>query len=104
MAHVAGEAPAFDALRTGRIDHPADRLLDEHGCRLRAVMPGYSALIRDWTPARIVADWPTYCREVRAQVKVYLEFLDWEEAHVLPLFDHARDRAHEATVSASSRA
>ncbi len=103
-AHVASEGPALDALRTGDGHHPIDRRLDQHGCRLRDILPGYSALIRDWTPSRIVADWPRYCRDVRAQVKRYLAFLEWEEAEVLPLFDVVRDHGHGSAMRAPLRA
>jgi len=89
-AHVAAEGPVLDALRTGDRDHPTDRILDQHSCRLREVMPGYSALIHDWTPARIEAEWPDYCHDVRMQVKRYYEFLEWEEAQVLPLLGPGR--------------
>ncbi len=98
-AHVAAEGPALDALRTGNGDHPVDRMLDRHGARLREVMPGYSALIHDWTPPRIVAEWPSYCREVRAQVRRYYEFLAWEEAQVLPLLDQPVSASCRATSS-----
>lgn len=96
LSHVASEGPAFAALRTGDPNHPADRLLDEHACRMREIMPGYSALIQNWTPARILAEWPVYCGEVQAQVKRYYAFTAWQEMAVLPLLDQP--------VSASCRA
>ncbi len=97
-AHVASEGAALERLRTGRADRPVDRMLDAHDRRLRDVMPGYNALIREWTPPRIVAEWPVYCRAVRAQVKRYLEFLLWEEAEVLPLLGHAHGHVAPASI------
>ena len=85
--HVAEEGPAYNRLRTGDPHHPADRALDEYGCKLRDTMPGYSALIQQWTPQRIVDEWPAYCRQVRAQVRRYHDYLAWEDAELLPLLD-----------------
>jgi hypothetical protein len=82
--HVAAEGLIFAQLRTGDFDNPLDRLLDEQACRLRAMQPGYTALIRDWTPARIAREWPAYCRQVRDQVARYHTFIAWEEARILP--------------------
>jgi hypothetical protein len=93
LAHLASEGPVFARLRTGKPDHPADRLLDEYGCRLRDVMPGYSALIQEWTPPRITAEWPAYCRQVLTQVHRCHEHLAWEEAELLPLLDLAQPTA-----------
>lgn len=87
LAHVAAERDAFRRLRTGDPDHRVDRLLDEHGCRLRRVMPGYSALIEQWTPVRILAEWSAYRAQVLAQIQRYFEFIAWEEAEILPLLD-----------------
>jgi hypothetical protein len=84
-AHVAGEGPVFNGLRTGDPHHAADRTLDEYGRRLRDAMPGYSTLIQQWTPQRIVAEWPAYCRQVRALVPRYYDYLIWEEGEILPL-------------------
>lgn len=87
LAHVASEGPVFARLRTGDPHHSVDRALDEYGCRLRDIMPGYSALIQEWTPQRITAEWPAYCRQVLTQVQRYYEYLAWEEAELLPLLD-----------------
>ncbi|MBO9580045.1 MAG: hypothetical protein J7498_04065 [Sphingobium sp.] len=89
LAHVASEGPVFNRLRTGDPDHPTDRLLNEYGGRLRDIMPGYSALIQQWTPQRIVDEWPAYCRQVQDQVAHYQAFLAWEEANIHPLLDKA---------------
>ncbi|HEY1125997.1 MAG TPA: hypothetical protein VGE65_10205 [Sphingobium sp.] len=91
LAHVASEGQLFHRLRTGNPDHPTDRLLNEYGCRLRDIMPGYSALIQQWTPQRITAEWPAYCRQVRTQVRRYYAFLAWEEAEMLPLLVNLGD-------------
>jgi len=91
-AHLASEGPELEGLRTGDAAHPVDRLLDDYGTRMRDIMPGYQALIRDWTPQRLEADWATYCRAARAQARRYLDFLAWEDAEILPLLDQHRDR------------
>lgn len=93
LAHVASEGPVFNNLRTGDPDHPADKLLNDYGCRLRDIMPGYSALIQQWTPQRIVDEWPAYCRQVLEQVRRYHAYLAWEEAELLPLLDQPRPLA-----------
>ena len=89
LAHLASQGPVFAALRTGDPAHPADRVVDQHEARVREIMSGYSALVQNWTPARIVAEWPAYCREVQGMVKRYHAFISWEEAAVLPLLDRA---------------
>ena len=89
LSHIASEGSAFNALRTGDPTHPVDRLIGEHACRLSEIMPGYSALIQNWTPARIIAEWDDYCREVHRQVPRYYAFIAWEEETILPLLDSA---------------
>lgn len=91
LSHVGNEGLAYNRLRTGNPDHPADQALNEYGCRLRDIMPGYSALIQQWTPPRIVAEWPAYSRQVVAQVRRYYDFLDWEEAVIHPLLAGATE-------------
>ncbi|MBO9670685.1 MAG: hypothetical protein J7485_09230 [Sphingobium sp.] len=86
-AHVAEEGPVFNRLRTGDPHHAADRALDEYSRRLRDAMPNYSALIQQWTPQRIVAEWPAYCSQVRTLVPRYHAYLAWEEGEVLPFLD-----------------
>lgn len=87
LAHIANEGVVFNRLRTGDPDHPADRQVNEYACRLRDIMPGYSALIQQWTPQRIVAEWAAYRTQVLAQIRRYDDYLRWEEAEMLPLLD-----------------
>ncbi len=91
-AHFASEGRALDALRTGNPDSPVDKLLAEHGTRVREVFLRHSGLIQRWPIKRIAAEWQAYCGEIRAQRDYYFAFLDWEEKTIHPLLASANER------------
>src|SRR5689334_11621169 len=81
-SHFSSEGRAIEAVRTGDPDSPIDRLLSEHGSRVREIFLRHSGLIQRWPIKRIEQEWQTYCREVRGQRDFYFAFLDWEEANI----------------------
>ncbi|MBO9670684.1 MAG: hypothetical protein J7485_09225 [Sphingobium sp.] len=91
-SHFASESRAIEALRTGAPDSLVEKLLSEHGSRVREVVLRHSGLIQRWPIKRIEQEWQAYCREVRSQRDFYFTYLAWEEANIHPLLDQASER------------
>lgn len=84
--HMGQEDAMVTALRRRPLAPEADRILRDHSRAMVALFLRYSDHIKYWTPAQIGQDWPGYRQAVLALQNGLYERMEWEEAHLHPLF------------------
>ncbi|WP_093018358.1 hypothetical protein [Sphingobium sp. YR768] len=84
--HMAREDAMVQDLRRNPMTPHADQVVRTSSRAMVALFLRYSDHIKYWTPAQIAADWPGYRAAVLELQNGLYDRMEWEEAHLHPLF------------------
>jgi hypothetical protein len=84
-AHMGREEAMVQDLRRRPMTPEATQVVREHSRAMVALFLRYSDHVKDWTPARIAADWTGYRGAVLDLQKGLHDRMAWEEKHLHPL-------------------
>jgi class 3 adenylate cyclase len=92
-AHLAQEDMLVRDMQRRPMAAEGQQVVRVHGRAMTALFLRYSDHIKEWTPARIAADWAGYRKAVLDLQTGLHERMEWEEEHLHPLLAPPTRRA-----------